>query len=38
QLYIWKEIDNDYAAIRLITSEATDEEQVASFMEAILKS
>ncbi|MGE8427670.1 MAG: threonine aldolase family protein [Sphingobacterium sp.] len=38
QFYIWKEIDNDYAAIRLITSWATDEEQVASFMEAILKS
>lgn len=33
QFYIWKEIDHDYAAIRLITSWATEEEQVVNFID-----
>lgn len=32
QFYIWKNIDADYAAIRLITSWATDEEKVMAFI------
>lgn len=32
QFYIWKNIDADYAAIRLITSWATDEEKVTAFI------
>jgi len=38
QFYIWKEIDPDYAAIRLITSWATDETEVANFINDILNS
>lgn len=37
QFYIWKEIDDDHAAIRLITSWATDEKNVDAFI-ADLKS
>ncbi len=36
QFYIWKEIDHDHAAIRLITSWATDETQVNNFINDIL--
>lgn len=32
QFYIWKHINTDYAAIRLITSWATDEEKVTAFI------
>lgn len=32
QFYIWKNMDSDYAAIRLITSWATDEEKVSAFI------
>ncbi len=38
QFYIWKDIDPDYAAIRLITSWATDETQVNNFINDILNS
>lgn len=38
QFYIWKEIDHDHAAIRLITSWATDETQVNNFINDILNS
>ncbi|MDR0263557.1 MAG: aminotransferase class I/II-fold pyridoxal phosphate-dependent enzyme [Sphingobacterium sp.] len=38
QFYIWKEIDHDHAAIRLITSWATDETQVNNFVNDILSS
>lgn len=38
QFYIWKEIDHDHAAIRLITSWATDERQVNNFINDILNS
>jgi len=38
QFYIWKEIDHDHAAIRLITSWATDETQVENFINDILNS
>ncbi|MDM1514731.1 threonine aldolase, partial [Myroides odoratimimus] len=33
--YIWKAIDQEYAAIRLITSWATDEEMINQFIEKI---
>lgn len=33
--YIWKEIDADYAAVRLITSWATDEQMADAFIEAM---
>ena len=38
QFYIWKDIDSDYAAVRLITSWATDEKQVTNFINDILNS
>jgi len=38
QFYIWKDTDPDYAAIRLITSWATDETQVNNFINDILNS
>ncbi|QQT33401.1 aminotransferase class I/II-fold pyridoxal phosphate-dependent enzyme [Sphingobacterium multivorum] len=38
QFYIWKDIDSDYAAVRLITSWATDERQVTNFINDILNS
>ncbi|WP_313263159.1 aminotransferase class I/II-fold pyridoxal phosphate-dependent enzyme [Sphingobacterium sp.] len=38
QFYIWKEIDHDHAAIRLITSWATNETQVNNFINDILNS
>ncbi|MGJ1506655.1 threonine aldolase family protein [Sphingobacterium siyangense] len=38
QFYIWKDIDSDYAAVRLITSWATDEKQVTNFISDILNS
>ena len=38
QFYIWKDIDSDYAAVRLITSWATEEKQVTNFINDILNS
>jgi threonine aldolase len=38
QFYIWKDIDSDYAAVRLITSWATDEKQVTNFIKDIRNS
>ncbi|MFL6516804.1 MAG: threonine aldolase, partial [Bacillus sp. (in: firmicutes)] len=35
--HIWEKVDNDHSAIRLVTSWATKEEQVAAFLEDLKK-